>query len=129
MAEFGEENHRVFDALADPFDVAIARSQPSQLLKYNQEKQFFQLQGSTVAARDVPLLDASSVVVHIDGACRNNGRRNARAAYGVYFGPDSRYNASGLLDPFLPQTSIRAEIEALAKAVEITSALSKTISQ
>ncbi|KAM0255764.1 hypothetical protein ACHAQJ_005434 [Trichoderma viride] len=60
-----------------------------------------------------------SVVVSIDGACRGNGTPSARASWGVYFGPQSPYNASGLLDAALPQTSTRAEIEALSQALRI----------
>ncbi|KAJ4367328.1 hypothetical protein N0V83_006909 [Neocucurbitaria cava] len=59
------------------------------------------------------------IVVHIDGACRNNGTSTARASYGVYFGPNSPYNSYGRLPQTLPQTSTRAEIEALVQALEI----------
>jgi ribonuclease HI len=95
----------------------IARTKPAKLLKYNKEKQFNQLQGSNMARRNEPRLSKPTLVVHIDGACRNSGKENARAAFGVYFGPNSKYNLSGLLDPSLPQTSDRAEIEALTQAL------------
>lgn len=61
--------------------------------------------------------------VWIDGACRYNGQPNARAAWGVYFGPDSPYNKSGRLPATEPQTSTRAEIEALGHATTAVSNL------
>ncbi|KAH0496530.1 hypothetical protein TgHK011_003884 [Trichoderma gracile] len=64
-------------------------------------------------------VDSRTVVVSIDGACRGNGTPSARAAWGVYFGPQSMLNASGILDAHLPQTSTRAEIEALSQALDI----------
>ncbi|PGH03908.1 hypothetical protein AJ80_08610 [Polytolypa hystricis UAMH7299] len=63
--------------------------------------------------------DPSSLVVYIDGACRNNGKPNARAAYGIFFGFSSEYNAYGTLDPYENQTSTRAEIEAMKQALDI----------
>jgi hypothetical protein len=62
-----------------------------------------------------------TVVVHIDGLWRNNGRPNAQSSWGVYFGPGSRYNSSGKMDPSLPQTSSRAEIKALIQAIDMIS--------
>ena len=32
--------------------------------------------------------------VHTDGACSNNGRPNAKAGLGIYFGPDDPRNSS-----------------------------------
>jgi ribonuclease HI len=59
------------------------------------------------------------LVVYINGACRNNGTSTARASYGVNFGPNSPYNTQGLLPSSLPQTSTRAETEALVQATQI----------
>jgi len=66
-----------------------------------------------------PVPDETSLVVFIDGACRNNGQPTARASWGAYFGPNSPYNTYGLLYDFLPQTSTRAEIEAFGQAIAI----------
>jgi ribonuclease HI len=113
-----EEMHRLFDPLTDRYYSHIAKTKPDELLKYDEQREFQQLQGSTAAKPNEPRLDKLSLVVHIDGACRNNGKPDAHAAYGVYFGPDSKYNTSGLLDPSLPQTSTRAEIEGLVQAIK-----------
>ncbi|KAI1012224.1 hypothetical protein LB503_004339 [Fusarium chuoi] len=61
--------------------------------------------------------DVSSVVIQIDGVCRGNETRY-RGAWGVFFGPESQYNKSGLLPPDAPQTSTYAELYALVIALE-----------
>ena len=58
------------------------------------------------------------LVVHTDGGCQNNGKRGAKASYGVWFGPGSQYNKSGLLSDNLPQTSSRAETEGVSQALK-----------
>ncbi|KAM7182545.1 ribonuclease H-like protein [Rhypophila sp. PSN 637] len=62
--------------------------------------------------------DPIGITIYIDGACRGNGTPSARASFGVYFGPSSRYNHYGTLwgDE---QSSIRAELEALERALWI----------
>ena len=72
-----------------------------------------------------PIHDPQSVVLRIDGACRGNGRPNARASYGVYLGHNSRYNMNGLLPLSLPQTSMQAEIEALHHALDVLHNIAK----
>lgn len=64
----------------------------------------------------------ADLVLSIGGACQNPGTREARAAWGVYFGPESPYNTSGLLDPALPKTLATAEMEALRQALNIIKA-------
>lgn len=63
------------------------------------------------------ILDKSTVVVCVDGACSNNGTPDARAGLGVYFGPASPHNASETITGV--QTSQRAEIRAAVHALEI----------
>jgi ribonuclease HI len=58
------------------------------------------------------------MVVYVDEVCRNNGTPIARASYGVYVRLNSPHNSYGLLSDSSPQTSTRAEIEALSKALE-----------
>jgi ribonuclease HI len=71
-------------------------------------------------AKPEPFRYPYSMVVYIDEACRNNGSPTARASYGIYFGPSSPYNSYGLLPDTSPQTSTRAEIEALSQALKIS---------
>ncbi|KAJ1719258.1 hypothetical protein LPJ53_005945, partial [Coemansia erecta] len=55
--------------------------------------------------------------VYTDGASQNNGRANARAGVGVYFGPnDSRNVSEPLSGP--RQTNQRAELTAIIRAME-----------
>ncbi|KAJ3946745.1 uncharacterized protein N0V96_003119 [Colletotrichum fioriniae] len=90
----------------------------ADLVIYNPSTQLLGMQMYSWATKR-PVPERGSMVVYIDGACRNNGLPDAQASWGVYFGPGSRYNACGLLSRDLPQTNSRAEIEALVQAVGI----------
>lgn len=56
--------------------------------------------------------------VYTDGACSNNGKPNARAGYGVYFGKESPYNVSKPLKD--NPTNQRAEMTAVLEAMRLT---------
>jgi ribonuclease HI len=64
-------------------------------------------------------------ILHIftDGACTNNGKRNANAAWGVILVSDIGYivldRYSGAVPKSEPQTNQRAELRALLRGVEI----------
>ncbi|KAI1370588.1 ribonuclease H-like protein [Hypoxylon crocopeplum] len=90
----------------------------SQLIVYNPAKKVSQLQMKHPRTGAIEP-DRLTVVVSIDGACRGNGTPSARAAWGVYFGAQSPHDASGVLALTLPQTSTRAEIEALSQVLRI----------
>ncbi|KAI0377122.1 ribonuclease H-like protein [Hypomontagnella monticulosa] len=90
---------------------------PPARFGYNHSDQYLQL------FQPIPLsmglvFDRATIVVFIDGGCRNNGLLGARGAWGVFLGPNSPYNRWGSLGPSIPQTSQRAEIEALAQALD-----------
>ncbi|KAH9865507.1 hypothetical protein J1614_009092 [Plenodomus biglobosus] len=110
-----EEIRRLLDPSTDrdtysiPFD---------KLVIYDASKHISKMQRKVIGRPDL-LVERHSLVVFIDGACRGNGTPSARASYGVYFGPDSPYNTYGLLAQDMPQTSTRAEIEALSQALSI----------
>jgi len=57
------------------------------------------------------------IIVYTDGACSNNGRSNARAGFGVYFGKDDPRNVSEAYKG--PQTNNVAELLAIIKALSI----------
>jgi ribonuclease HI len=61
-----------------------------------------------------------TVVVSVDGGSRGNNRNDtkSRGAWGIFFGPGCHRNANGLLPPDVPQTSSRAELEAVHKVLE-----------
>lgn len=113
--EYDEELERVFDPRLSP---AHRRIPADQLIVYNSAKRVQQLREMNPRTSQMGI-DRHSVVVSIDGACRGNGTPSARASWGVYFGPQSTHNSCGILDPTLPQTSTRAEIEALSRALDI----------
>ncbi|KAI8954168.1 ribonuclease H-like domain-containing protein [Xylaria longipes] len=58
-----------------------------------------------------------TLIVAVDGACRNNGQNNARAALGVYFNTGNRWNKSEML-PLNDTTSQRAELCAALRALQ-----------
>jgi ribonuclease HI len=55
--------------------------------------------------------------VYTDGSCINNGRVNAKAGIGIYFGPDDIRNVSKRIEG--KQTNNRAELTALIEAYYI----------
>jgi ribonuclease HI len=95
-----------------------ARIPLSELVVYNDQKSVSQLMFH-IHSQPRPVLDDFTMVVYIDGACRGNGTPTARSSYGVYFGPNSKYNTFGRVPSTMPQTSTRAEIEALSHAMSI----------
>ncbi|KAI4661332.1 uncharacterized protein J4E79_005145 [Alternaria viburni] len=101
--KYPELTRRRFVPSEDPCYSPIPRS---ELVFYNPEKSISQLR-MKIVSKPNPIPDDTTLVVYID----------ARASYGVYFGPNSPCNWKGLLDESLPQTSTRAEIEALVQAL------------
>lgn len=59
---------------------------------------------------------SKSVLIYTDGACCFNGREEAKAAIGVYWGPDHPLNVSERLPG--RQTNNRAEIHAAVRALQ-----------
>ncbi|CAB3373253.1 Hypothetical predicted protein [Cloeon dipterum] len=57
-------------------------------------------------------------IVYTDGCCRNNGKPNARAGLGVFFGDGFKYNMKEPLKGLRP-TNINAEIMAAALACNV----------
>ena len=55
--------------------------------------------------------------VYTDGACTNNGKPDARAGFGIWFGEDDTRNTSEFFTG--PQTNNRAELLAIIKALTI----------
>lgn len=112
------EDNRLFDPrISMPY-----RDVPrSQLVVYDPTKQITRLQ-MYIPGEGV-VVDKGSCVVYLSSACRNTGQPSARASWAVYLGPGSRHNRSGPLHPDLPQTSSRAEIEALSRALDVVRAI------
>ncbi|OBZ91855.1 Ribonuclease H1 [Choanephora cucurbitarum] len=71
----------------------------------------------TSARKKIDLIGTRVSVVYTDGASSNNGKGNARAGYGVYWGKNDPRNASVRL-PGKRQTNQRAEASAVIHALE-----------
>jgi len=57
--------------------------------------------------------------IYTDGSCHNNGKRNAKAGMGIYFGPDDIRNVSEKIVGL--QTNNVSELSAIIRAIEIVS--------
>lgn len=93
---------------------------PNELIKFSPKWSYtrlhhFPFRGSHLCPR------MHTLVLSIDGGCRPNNRAdpNAKAAFAVYFGPNSPDNYAALLDPGEVQTSNRAELGAAIAALRI----------
>ena len=64
-----------------------------------------------------PLSSSKIINVYTDGACSNNGKPDARAGFGIWFGEDDIRNTSESFTG--PQTNNRAELLAIIKALTI----------
>jgi ribonuclease HI len=69
----------------------------------------------------IHLSDANKTHIFTDGACTNNGKRNANAAWGLVVVADSDhrvlYTESGQIPKSEPQTNQRAELQGLLKGL------------
>ena len=63
--------------------------------------------------------ETPQIVAFTDGAALNNGKRDAKAAYGVYFGMRDPRNESGRAWGEAPQTNNRGELSGFLRALEI----------
>jgi len=64
-----------------------------------------------------PLAQEPHINIYTDGACSNNGKPDARAGFGVYFGKNDERNVSESFTGL--QTNNRAELLAIIKALTI----------
>tara|TARA_B110000046_G_C13012885_1_gene407462 strand:- start:1354 stop:2037 length:684 start_codon:yes stop_codon:yes gene_type:complete len=64
-----------------------------------------------------PLSNNKNINVYTDGACTNNGKPEARAGFGIWFGDNDERNISESFTG--PQTNNRAELLAIIKALTI----------
>lgn len=63
-------------------------------------------------------MERKTIKVYTDGACQNNGKENAKAGVGIYFGKDDPRNISIPLEGKI-QTNNRAELTAILMTLEI----------
>ena len=63
------------------------------------------------------LSNAQPINIYTDGACSNNGKTDARAGFGIWFGEGDERNTSESFTG--PQTNNRAELLAIIKALTI----------
>lgn len=61
----------------------------------------------------------TTLTVWVDGASKNNGKKHAKAGYGIYFGDNDPRNIGRALDAGQEQTNQRAELTAILEALRI----------
>lgn len=78
MSDYADEDEtrRFFDPASSP---KHSRVPESQLILYDPEKQLSKLQMFALSIKSV-VVDPMTLVVHINGACRNNGCPTAQAS-------------------------------------------------
>jgi len=81
--------------------------------RYEMITNHFNLDEKCTSEKDVAHVE----IVFCDGACSNNGKDNARAACGVYFGEGDERNMGELIEGEL-QTNNRAELTGVLRAVQ-----------
>tara|TARA_A100001015_G_scaffold248675_1_gene286219 strand:+ start:441 stop:1124 length:684 start_codon:yes stop_codon:yes gene_type:complete len=64
-----------------------------------------------------PLMENPPINIYTDGACINNGKTDARAGFGIWFGENDERNTSESFTG--PQTNNRAELLGIIKALSI----------
>jgi ribonuclease HI len=62
--------------------------------------------------------NAMKVVAYTDGACTNNGKRGAKAAWAFYFPDHTSLSESGKIAEDQPQTNNRGELTAILRCVD-----------
>ena len=99
MSVSAGDNNRVFDPLNNfrGSSSTVVYRHPSDIIFYDSQHAFSRLMYYVLSEPTVPRVDNMSAVVAVDGACRGGGTDAARATFGIYCGPDSRYNFSGRL--------------------------------
>ncbi|KAF8457041.1 ribonuclease H-like domain-containing protein [Kalaharituber pfeilii] len=94
-----------------PFD-------PPNITRYEPDLQLSRLMFSAIH-NPTTMLPGHGIAIKIDGSCHGNGTPHAKAAWGAYFGPGSRYNSNGRVAQSHAQTSQVAEILAAINAINI----------
>jgi ribonuclease HI len=120
----GEDNPRVFDSFQQIRASRPPRkiTKPSDILHHDVDAGILKLLLYIYAAPDTPRVERNTIVVAIDGACRNNGQTNATASYGIFFAPDSPLNSNGKVpapSSDSVHTNQKAELYALSKTLDI----------
>lgn len=124
-----EENAQFWeyeDGIYNCREFAYQRSDGKYCEPFAQDEVFESYDESSYYAReDLQYVDEDGDTiyqVYVDGACVNNGKDDAKAGFGVYFGSSNPWNTSQRLRSGL-QTNQRAELAAIMKAYEIIESL------
>lgn len=70
---------------------------------------------NTISNNNLNIIGNNILVIYTDGACSNNGKKNAKAGIGIYI--DNMYSISEKLEG--KQTNQRAELYAILKSLKI----------
>ena len=120
---FSKPIFKKFESLDDAKE--FYKSGNSKPIKFKSLDNFFKITKEPVSQKNTisnthsfaQLENLDNIVVYTDGACRNNGKKNAKAGIGVYFSDNDPRNVSERLRG--NQTNQNAELSAILKVVQI----------
>ena len=80
----------------------------------------------------IPILSTDDIIIYTDGACKNNGSKNARAGIGIHFSKKNKIKFNDISEPFPGSvadkpTNQRAELKAILEALRVVKELSNKI--
>ena len=76
----------------------------------------------------IPIQSTDDIIIYTDGACKNNGSKNAKAGIGIHFSKKNKIEFNDVSEPFPDKpTNQRAELSAILEALRLTKELSQKI--
>lgn len=106
-----------FSTLSEAREFVAGNTSVSKLPKRKKSGGITKRQPKALSSPASPETAENALKVYTDGACSGNGKKSARAGYGVFFGESCEYNVSERL-PGRP-TNQRAEMTAVLVAMRV----------
>jgi ribonuclease HI len=83
---------------------------------------------NTVDCPPIQSTDINDIIIYTDGACKNNGSKNARSGIGIHFSKKNTIEFNDVSEPFTDNpTNQRAELKAILEALRVVKELSQKI--
>ena len=99
-------------------------------MRFNNEYKYcYDLISKRKAFKNSDVINDQDIVIYTDGACKGNGKKNAKAGIGVHFSPKNIYKFNDISEPInVPKPSNNiAELQAILTALRILKEYSNKI--